>query len=163
MKRIVVALVLMMTLLLAACQNFGNSNKVEKMPKLKDRASLEEAGKLAGFDLIVPESMKDYTNVTVQAAKKKMIQVTYSDKDMSAAEKKTVVIRKAVENINISEDSKEYPERTLDQMNGIVVTTKGEGGLVNFAVWKKGGYVYSLYYDEAVPRETIEHYMHYIY
>lgn len=163
MKRIVIALVLMMTLLLAACQKSGNSNKVEKLPKLKDSASLEEAGKLAGFDLVVPESMKDYTNVTVQAAKKKMIQVTYSDKDMSAEDKKTVVIRKAAENISISEDSKEYPEKTLDQMNGAVVTTKGEEGLINLAVWKKHGYAYSLYFDEAVPRETIEYYMNYIY
>lgn len=125
----------------------GNTVKIRTAPAMNtvqipnpftDHDTLEEAGKVAGFDLAVPEKVNGSPRQNIQTMDSGMIQVFYGDGENE------ICIRKAPGNEDISGDYNSYAQVTAADVNGVKVTMKGENGLVRLAIWISGGYTYSI-------------------
>lgn len=103
-----------------------------------DHATLEDAAKAVGFDLIVPEKVNGNPRQGIQTMDGEMIQVFYGDEDQE------VCIRKAPGGEDISGDFSSYAQVREMSINGTDVTMKGENDLVCLAIWTSGGYTYSI-------------------
>lgn len=121
-----------------------------------DCGTLEEAAELAGFDIAVPDRIDGYPNTYIQAVKDEMIQVFYSDQDMNAEDRKTVLIRKGKGSEDISGDYNEYARQQEQEMHGVAVTLKGEGDTIFNAVWTQDGFAYSVSADEGLTLDQVD-------
>lgn len=126
----------------------GNTVKINTVPSATDadqipnpftgHATLEDAAKAVGFDLVVPEKVNGSPRQGIQTMDSEMIQVCYGDEDHE------VLIRKAPGSEDISGDFNSYAQVKTADINGAAVTMKGEDGLVYLAMWTSGGYTYSI-------------------
>lgn len=103
-----------------------------------DHTALEDAAKAVGFELSVPEKVSGSSRQCIQTMDSGMIQVFYGDEDHE------VLIRKAPGGEDISGDYNVYTQVKATNVNGSVVTMKGEDGVVYLAIWSNGGYTYSI-------------------
>lgn len=103
--------------------------------------NLEEAAKIAGFSIKLPDNIDGYNRILIEAMDKSIIQTVYQ------GEEQEISIRKALGTEDkLAGDYTEYPmtsEVTLS--NNTVVTIKGEDEHINLAYWKKNGYTYAIY------------------
>lgn len=166
-KIIRICMVLMMAMSIAACgktEPANEQNEVQNETQSEtqianpwtDCGSLEEAAKIAGFDMTVPDGIDGYPNIMIQAMDKSTIQVFYSDKELGEEDCKTVLIRKGVGEEDISGDYNKYNENSTAQMHGAEVSLRGDGSLVNTATWVQDGYSYSISADQGMSAEQIE-------
>ena len=101
-----------------------------------------DAAQAAGFDLTVPDEISGCTE--------KLYRVMNADGDRTfeiiyaSGEDETARVRKAPGADDASGDYNEYAETETVDVDGMRVTMKGEGGLVNLAVWTNGDYGYAL-------------------
>lgn len=102
-----------------------------------DHVTLADAAKATGFEMVVPEKVNGSPRQGIQTMDG-MIQVFYGGEDDS------VCIRKAPGGEDISGDYNVYSQLKTTNVNGSVVTMKGEDGLVHLAIWSNGGYTYSI-------------------
>ena len=120
----------------------------------EDFNTLEEAAKLAGFELAAPEKIEGYEHRYIQAAKNEVIQVIYDD---SAAEN-SITIRKSnnVKDNTISCDPNQYSNHKELDVDGVKVTTwSNEEGSVSLATWANGNYSYSFALNKAMPEDKL--------
>ncbi|MBR4743879.1 MAG: hypothetical protein IK082_06790 [Oscillospiraceae bacterium] len=120
-----------------------------------DCATLDEAAKLAGFDIAIPGSFEGYPETVIQAMEKSMIQVMYFDGDPAAESSSMVMVRKGTGDGDISGDYNEYPETETVQMHGADVTLRGDKGLVCSAIWTWGGYSFAINADKGLSRDAV--------
>lgn len=103
-----------------------------------DCETLADAAALAGFDIIVPDSVDGYEERAVTAVENDMIQVMYLHGDDE------ICVRKAAGDEDCSGDYNEYSEEKTVTVGEKEVTLRGNNGKVMVAVWSEGGYSYSI-------------------
>lgn len=104
----------------------------------QDCTSLAQAAEIAGFEMTVPDSISGYTQGSIQAIDKQMIQVFYSSGDDS------ILLRKASGSDDISGDYNTYAQTNTVTVGSIPVTMKGSSDTVSVAAWTDGGYAYAI-------------------
>ena len=114
-----------------------------------DVDSLEDAAKIAGFDMTAPDSLDGYNGTQIQAIKEDLIQVIYGEPDHN------VYFRKAVGTEDISGDYNEYDTVTESDMDGTNITFSGNGELVYLASWIEDGRFCSVSMNEGAEKETM--------
>ena len=137
---------------LAACASKSATGGNAEIPNpFVDCATLADAAKLTGFDIVVPDSIDGYDTRTIQVMDNKMIQVIYAKGDNS------LLIRKAAGADDISGDYSQYAETNTVACGSLQVTMKGENGMVSLATWTDGGYTYAIdAQDVPMNGDTIE-------
>lgn len=103
-----------------------------------DCDTLADAAALAGFDIIVPDSVDGYEERAITAMENDMIQVLYLHGDDQ------VRIRKAVGEEECSGEYNAYSEEKTVTVGDKEVALRGNNGKVMVAVWSEGGYSYSI-------------------
>ena len=103
-----------------------------------DCDTLADAAALAGFDIIVPDTVDGYEERAITAIENEMIQVLYIHGDDQ------VCIRKAPGEEECSGDYNAYSEEKTVTVGDREVTLRGNNGKVMVAVWTEGGYSYSI-------------------
>lgn len=103
-----------------------------------DCDTLADAAALAGFDIIVPDSVDGYEERAITAIESEMIQVLYIHGDDQ------VCIRKAPGEEECSGDYNAYSEEKTVTVGDKEVTLRGNNGKVMVAVWTEDGYSYSI-------------------
>lgn len=101
--------------------------------------TIEEAEKLAGFDLVIPEKVPEgFSDKNISAIQDEMIDITYDNGEDK------LCIRKGKGTDDISGDYTQYDEISTVEVNNRSVTLKGSGDKINVAVWQDGDYTYSI-------------------
>jgi uncharacterized membrane protein len=104
-----------------------------------DCTTLEDAQKLAGFTMTIPDAMPEgYSKTAIRAVKNKMIEVIYLNGDSE------IRIRKAIGSEDISGDYAVYNETVETEIGNVKVTMNGNNGKVNVAIWSEGVNVFSI-------------------
>ena len=120
-----------------------------------DCAELDEAARLAGFDIAIPGCFDGYPNKVIQAIENSMLQVMYYDGDPTAEDSSMIMVRKGMGNEDISGDFTEYSEKETVQMHGVDVQLRGEKGLVYSAIWSRDGYSFAINADKGLSRDAL--------
>lgn len=108
-------------------------------------ASLEEAAKLAGFDMTVPEAINHYTEKVIRcmpgdSTESGLIEVIFSD----AAGTEGYRIRKAAGTDDISGDYNVYDTDRTTAVGTCQARLRGNGDTVSVATWTAGGFSYAI-------------------
>ena len=115
--------------------------------------NLDEASKIAGFSLEVPETYEDYKKQVIQAIEDDMIEVIYYDKN---SEHEGLRIRKAKGTDDISGDYNEYKDVETVKVGDFEIIEKGSEGNISVATWNNGTYSYAIDVAEAsLTKDTI--------
>ena len=129
-------------------QNIGMPNPFVEVK------TLDEASKIAGFTLEVPESYEEYKERVIQAIENDMIEVIYLDEESGF---EGLRIRKAKGTDDISGDYNEYKNIETVKVGDYEVTEKSDGGNIFVATWTDGTYSYAIDIDRAeLSKEDIE-------
>ena len=116
--------------------------------------NLDEASKIAGFSLEVPETYEDYKKQVIQAIEDDMIEVIYFEEE---SENEGLRIRKAKGTDDISGDYNEYKNVETVKVGDYDVTEKSDGKNIFVATWTDGTYSYAIDVDRAeLSKEDIE-------
>ena len=108
--------------------------------------NLDEASKIAGFSLEVPETYEDYKQQVIQAIENDMIEVIYLEEESGY---EGLRIRKAKGTDDISGDYNEYRNVETVKVGDYDVTEKGDEGNIFIATWTDGTYSYAIDTDRA--------------
>lgn len=157
-KLFVCVLSMILVLAMAAC---GGKTVVETRTVENDRisnpwqecASLEEAGKLAGFSFTAPEEVEGYTKKYIAAIENEAAQVIFSNGEENGS---TLYFRKGVCAEDISGDYNNYETVEEQTVGGKAVTCKGNEGLIHTAVWNDGTFSYAVMSDVGMNAEQME-------
>lgn len=115
--------------------------------------NLDEASKIAGFTLEVPETYEDYKKQVIQAIEDDMIEVIYYDEN---SEHEGLRIRKAKGTDDISGDYNEYKDVETVKVGDFEIIEKGSEGNISVATWNDGTYSYAIDVAEAsLTKNTI--------
>ena len=127
-------------------QDYGVPNPYEIVD------TLEEASKIAGFNLSVPATYEDYKKQVIQTIEDDMIEVIYfNDTDSEGLR-----IRKAKGTDDISGDYNEYKDVEIVKVGDFEITEKGSEGSISVATWNDGTYSYAIDVAEAsLTKDTI--------
>ena len=127
-------------------QDYGVPNPYEIVD------TLDEASKIAGFNLSVPATYGDYKKQVIQAIEDDMIEVIYfNDTDSEGLR-----IRKAKGTDDISGDYNEYKDVEIVKVGDFEITEKGSEGSISVATWNDGTYSYAIDVAEAsLTKDTI--------
>ena len=120
-----------------------------------DCATLDEAAKVAGFDIAIPGKFDGYPNKVYQAIENTMIQVMYYDGDPDDEGSKMVMVRKGTGDDDISGDYNEYSEKETVQMHGADIQLRGENGLIYSAIWTWNDYSFAINADTGLSKDVI--------
>ncbi len=116
--------------------------------------NLDEASKIAGFTLEVPETYEDYKKQVIQAIENDMIEVIYLEEESGY---EGLRIRKAKGTDDISGDYNEYRNVETVKVGDYDVTEKGDEGNIFIATWTDGTYSYAIDVAEAsLTKDTID-------
>ena len=107
--------------------------------------NLDEASKIAGFTLEVPETYEDYKQQVIQAIENDMIEVIY----FNDTDNEGLRIRKAKGTDDISGDYNEYKDVETVKVGDVEVTEKGSDGDIAVVIWNDGTYSYAIDAGEA--------------
>ncbi|MBQ1407216.1 MAG: hypothetical protein IIY88_03685 [Eubacterium sp.] len=118
--------------------------------------TLEEAVKLAGFNMEVPAMIEGYSSNMIQAMKGEMIQVFYYAGDPDDEESANVLIRKGKGTDDISGDYNSYSEEKTLSLHGVDVYVGGVDGLIYKSTWTQDGYAYSITGDTGIALAMID-------
>ena len=108
--------------------------------------TLDEAYKIAGFNLSVPTTYGDYKKQVIQAIENDMIEVIYIEEESGY---EGLRIRKAKGTDDISGDYNEYRNVETVKVGDYDVTEKGDEGNIFIATWTDGTYSYAIDTDRA--------------
>lgn len=115
----------------------GNSAQIPN--PFVDCKTLEEAQKLAGFDIALPDKMPEgYAQSAIRAVKNTMIEIIYKNGD------EEIRIRKGTGSEDISGAYNDFEESSTVTVGNLQVTIKGGGGKINVASWFDGGHAFSI-------------------
>lgn len=150
MKKIIsITLIAVLAFSIVGCQKKGPEPIVDPIKEdgddalvvnpFKEVETMEEAEKLAGFKMVLPEDLpEDTTQNYIEVAEKEMIQVNYNNKE------KNILIRKAKSSEDISGDYNEYENTKEITVGNKKVTVKGNGENLSLATWTEGDFAYSV-------------------
>ena len=116
--------------------------------------SLQEASKIAGFDMKVPDSIGEYSNQLISVIDGNIIEVRY----LSSDEQSTgIIIRKSGGDEDISGDYNTYSTNIAKHIDGKNVNLRGDGEKIFVATWTEDGFSYVVTAnDYMVNKEQIE-------
>ena len=116
--------------------------------------SLQEASKIAGFDMKVPDSIGEYSNQLISVIDSNIIEVRY----LSSDEQSTgIIIRKSGGDEDISGDYNTYSTNIAEHIDGKNVNLRGDGEKIFVATWTEDGFSYAVTAnDYMVNKEQIE-------
>lgn len=120
-------------------QDYGVPNPYEIVD------TLDEASKIAGFNLSVPVTYGDYKKQVIQAIEDDMIEVIY----FNDTDNEGLRIRKAKGTDDISGDYNEYKDVETVKVGDVEVTEKGSDGDIAVVIWNDGTYSYAIDAGEA--------------
>jgi hypothetical protein len=103
--------------------------------------SLQEASEIAGFDIKVPDSVGEYTNLLVNVIDGNVIEVRYLSSDR---QKTGFYIRKSRGTDDISGDSNVYSLNITESIAGKDVNLRGNKENWSVATWTEDGFSYAL-------------------
>lgn len=115
-------------------------------------ASLEDAGKLAGFSFMAPESVEGFTERYIAAIENDIAEVIFSNGDNDDT---ALYFRKGVGSEDISGDYNAYDTVEEQTIGGKTVTCKGHDGLVYTAIWNEDGYAYAVMSNAGMNAEQL--------
>lgn len=107
---------------------------------------MDEAYKIAGFNLSVPTTYEDYKKQVIQAIENDMIEVIYIEEESGY---EGLRIRKAKGTDDISGDYNEYKNVETVKVGEYDVTEKGDEGNIFIVTWTDGTYSYAIDTDRA--------------
>ena len=108
-----------------------------------DCVTIEEAQKLAGFNMIIPDAMPEgYSKTAIRSVKNKEIEIIYLNGDSEIRIRKAIGSAVGIE--DISGDYTAYKEEKKIEIGNVNVTMKGDSGKVNASTWSDGGYVFAI-------------------
>ena len=161
-KTVALLLAALLTVSFAACSQKTSDSKtpndtenVQIPNPWVDCATLDEAARIAGFDISIPGKFDGYPNKVIQAIEKSTIQVLYYDGDPAAENSSMVMVRKGTGNEDISGDYNTYPEKETIQMHGADIQLRGDNGLVYSAIWTLDGYSFAINADKGLSRDAL--------
>jgi hypothetical protein len=117
--------------------------------------SLQEASEIAGFDIKVPDSVGEYTNLLVNVIDGKVIEVRYLSSDR---QKTGFYIRKSRGTDDISGDSNVYSLNITESIAGKDVNLRGNKENWAVATWTEDGFSYGVMANDYImDKEQIEY------
>ncbi|QQB73608.1 DUF4367 domain-containing protein [Fusobacterium canifelinum] len=131
---------------MAETTNVTQEQSVEVPNPFVEVKTLDEAYKIAGFNLSVPATYEDYKKQVIQAIENDMIEVIYLDEE---SDFEGFRIRKAKGTDDISGDYNEYKNVEIVKIGDYEVTEKSDGGNIFIATWTDGTYSYAIDTDRA--------------
>ena len=154
---------LMMAGLIASCAAFATA--AEAMPTavsaesmvgmpspLVEYPSVRDAWAVAGLPVYTPTLLPvGYAQKNVIVIDKSLAEIFYRNSDG-----KEILFRMAAGNADISGDSTAYEVNQVVQAGRQYIRVKGSGRLVHLALWSRGGYTFSLSFEEPVSVEAVE-------
>lgn len=154
---------LMMAGLIASCAAFVTA--AEAMPTavsaesmvgmpspLVEYPSVRDAWAVAGLPVYTPTLLPvGYAQKNVIVIDKSLAEIFYRNSDG-----KEILFRMAAGNADISGDSTAYEVNQVVQAGRQYIRVKGSGRLVHLALWSRGGYTFSLSFEEPVSVEAVE-------
>ena len=154
---------LIMVGLLASCAAFATA--AEAMPTavraepmagmpspLVEYPSVRDAWAVAGLPVYTPTLLPvGYAQKNVIVIDKSLAEIFYRN---SAG--REILFRMAAGNADISGDSTAYEVNQVVQAGRQYIRVKGTGRLVHLALWSRGGYTFSLSFEEPVSVEAVE-------
>lgn len=118
-------------------------NQVQIPNPFIDCVTIEEAQKLAGFNITMPDTMPEgYSRTAIRAVKNKEIEIIYLNGDSEIRFRKAIGSAIGIE--DISGDYNAYKEVKESEIGKVKVTMKGDEGKVNVSTWSSGEYVFSI-------------------
>lgn len=115
-------------------------------------ASLEEAGRLAGFSFTAPEAVEGYTEKYIAAIENDIAEVIFSKGDNDDA---SLYFRKGLGTEDISGDYNTYDTVEQQTIGDRTVTCKGNDGLIYNATWNDGTYSYAVMCNAGMNAEQL--------
>ena len=115
-------------------------------------ASLEEAGKMAGFSFTAPETVDGYTEKYIAAIENDIAEVIFSKGDNDDA---SLYFRKGKGTEDISGDYNIYETVEQQIIGDRAVTCKGHDGLAYTAIWNDGTYSYAVMCNAGMNAEQL--------
>ena len=153
MKKIIVLVVCIVSMLTATCfaaSNVGSVGNGSQIPNPYITCkTMAKAEKLAGFKMKAPVKVEGYTDRTIQAVKKDMIQVSWTKGDNQ------LLIRKAKGKSDISGDYNVYANKLTVKVGKAKVTLKGNGTTYNVATWVVRKHAFAIDADEGLTQEAM--------
>jgi len=154
---------LMMVGLIASCAAFAAA--AEAMPTavgaepmvgmpspLVEYPSVRDAWAVAGLPVYTPTLLPvGYAQKNVIVIDKSLAEIFYRNSDG-----KEILFRMAAGNADISGDSTAYEVNQVVQAGRQYIRVKGTGRMVRLALWSRGGYTFSLSFEEPVSVEAVE-------
>ena len=129
-------------------QDYGVPNPYEIVD------TLDEASKIAGFNLSVPATYGDYKKQVIQAIEDDMIEVIYFEEE---TQYEGLRIRKAKGTDDISGDYNEYKNVETVKVGDYDVTEKSDGGNILVVIWTDGTFSYAIDTDRAeLSKEDVD-------
>lgn len=120
-----------------------------------DCDSLEDAKKIAGFEIRVPDAIDGYSDRFIQAIDQYLIQVFYyAPSEISDDSRDQILFRKALGTDDISGDYNAYSEEQSLSINNTDVTCKGNDGKLYVITWTDGTYAYAIDSSAGLDLET---------
>lgn len=137
----------------AETTNVTQKESTQTLNPFVEVKNLDEASKIAGFSLEVPETYEDYKKQVIQAIEDDMIEVIYYDENL---EHEGLRIRKAKGTDDISGDYNEYKDVETVKVGDFEIIEKGSEGNISVATWNNGTYSYAIDVAEAsLTKDTI--------
>lgn len=167
-KFIVYALSVVLTLTMAACAGNGDLDGIvtvgtephddsmvrEETLQIpnpwRECDTLEAAAKLAGFPFTAPESVEGFSEEDISAIENDIAQVTFRNEAAS------LCFRKGLGSEDISGDYNTYAVTETKNIDGKVVTCKGNEALVYTATWTDRTYAYAVTLDTGMTAQQLE-------
>lgn len=117
--------------------------------------SLQEASKITGFDMKVPESIGEYNNRLISVIDGNIIEVRY----LSSDEQSTgIIIRKSRGDEDISGDYNTYSTNITKHIDGKDVNLRGDGEKIFVVAWTEDGFRYAITANDYImDKELIEY------
>lgn len=160
-KLIAFTLCIILTFSLTACNNSSKdaedtaapeSETVQLSNPFQECQSLEEASKLAGFEISVPDAVGEYSERIIRVMSNEMIEILCSKPESDSR----IAIRKAKGSKDISGDFNQYNETYEAAVGELQVTMKGNDTNVSVAIWTNGHYSFSVSSTDSMDISTIE-------
>lgn len=102
--------------------------------------NMNEAEKIAGFSMKLPDIPDGFSLLELSAVKDDMVQAIYENQDLNL----DIYLRKAHGSVDISGDYNFYPNQDQLIVSDKVVTLKGNGDKIMVATWTQESYTYAI-------------------
>lgn len=135
----------------AQSEEADSSDFVQSGNPYAEYDTLEEAENTIGFEISVPDSYGGYTEPYYAVIEGKILEVQYYNGD-----DRGMIISKSRGSEDISGDFNEYNTVTETEVNGNIVTIKGNGDEFSLALWVSGDYSYSVSVSSGISENALK-------